>query len=42
MQKHRESIYWERSAKEEILEAKADDVALAKNYYEQERRLQGH
>ena len=42
MQKHRESIYWERSAKEEILETKADDVALVKTYYEQERRLQGH
>ena len=33
MQKHREFIYWERSAKEEILEVKSADSELVQSYY---------
>ena len=43
LQKHREFIYWERAAKEEILEAKAADFApMERLYLEQQRRLHGH
>ena len=43
MQKHRESIYWERAAKEEILETKAANFEpLQSHFLEQQRRLPGH
>ena len=43
MQKHREAIYWEKAAKEDILEAKTADFApMERHYLEQQRRLNGN
>ena len=43
LQKHRESIYWEKAAKEQILETKAINFAPLENQYlEQQGRLHGH